>query len=85
MEVTSPQTESTVEQIENEIGEDTTEIALEPLQPQTQQKKKKKFQDVPEDNSIDVEFVLQLDLSCVSDSPVAAPTIADAFVLKYAR
>lgn len=80
------------EQIESEqIGTDQTGhetgSSAEPTQTEAtqQKKKKKKVQDVPEDNSVDDEFAQLLDVSCVSDSPIAAPAIDDAFVLKYAR
>lgn len=82
---TSEQIES--EQIGVEQTEDDTENSVEPAQTEAthQTKKKKKVQDVPEDNSVDDEFVQLLDVSCVSESPIAAPAIDDAFVLKYAR
>lgn len=82
---TPPQT--TVEQIENEYNEETTDIAVEPVQapPHHKKKKKGKKEDVLEDDSIGIGFAQQLDISCSSDSPVTAPDIDDAFVSKYAR
>lgn len=70
-------------QEEDEIPPEVEVIQTEP--PQQKKKKKAKIQDVPEDDSVDDDFVLQLDVSCVSGSPVAAPAVDDAYVLKYAR
>lgn len=77
------QTANVDEAEENEIPPDVEVIQTEP--PQQKKKKKAKFQDVPEDDSVDEDFAVQLDVSCVSESPIAAPAIDDAFVLKYAR
>lgn len=70
------------EEIGHDAGSSTESTQTEGTQ---QKKKKKKVQDVPEDNSVDDEFAQLLDVSCVSESPIAAPAIDDAFVLKYAR
>lgn len=51
----------------------------------TQKKKhrKEKVLDAQEDNNIDYEFAGRLDMSCIDG--ITAPSINDAFVLKYTR
>lgn len=93
IETTSAQSSTAPDQIETDQTdqtdqtEDGTQSGESSQTEATQQKKRRKGkgQDVPEDTLVDNEYAQQLDVSCVGKSPVAAPSIDEAIVLKYAR
>ena len=72
------------ENLEKPSEEKTSETESGTTQP-TQSKKRRKGHDVQEDTTIDSEFAKELDLSCVGENPVEAPSITDAYILKYGR
>lgn len=64
--------------------DDATPIEAETEAP-TQQKRRRKGKNYPEDATIDEAFGSQLDASCSSGDAVSAPDVNNAYVLKYER
>lgn len=74
----------------NESEPDTNEVSpkveVEPAESgEPQQKRRRKGKNYEEETSIDADYASQLDLSCVGEHAISAPTISNAFISKYNR
>lgn len=73
----------------NEIKLDNDSVPkepeIEPTEAAPQQKRRRKGKNYEEDTTIDEAYASQLDLSCVGETPIAAPNLDNAFISKYNR
>lgn len=72
-------------EIETEHVEVPQEPEIEPTEAVPQQKRRRKGKNYEEDTTIDEAYASQLDLSCVGETPIAAPNLDNAFISKYNR